>query len=414
MQKTPERAPRERDTWYFPPDIAHDLDGIPLPESVKGEILATAWEYTRTVIPNYTNWKRYVAFMRIVVMGIIAEFKGDMLDVTLGDSVLNYSLDGVLSDLFKGTPGHTAMAREYKTFLLVSGDKSSSRRTGEFFRRYVNVLAHSPTRFFRLRDTDALCRFTIATALACNDLDDVWFTEEQFDLLAEMGDTMYDAVSFFKHRSEGETNSTFAYMPADLRLAAYRQCRELLWALDAAWCTRPETACVTSFLRYFGGPLHLMMRRYRFVEEGLTIGREEDAEVVNQTRNHYKLWNRIDANLRHANEREKASLERYDAIVADSEKLLIPGLADFLEAGGDGHCDSCRYQVSYGADGEYRFGGVELCEDCRSKWRAFLLSFPERAAKVFPELAGTYKIAITSANKLESSGDGPLVLVPAA
>lgn len=82
------------------------------------------------------------------------------------------------------------MAREYKTFLLVSGDKSSGRRRGEFFRRYVNVLAQSPTQFFRMRDTDALCRFTIAVVLACNDHDDVWFTEDEFNILAEIGDIM--------------------------------------------------------------------------------------------------------------------------------------------------------------------------------------------------------------------------------
>lgn len=75
----PKRNPRVRDTWYYPPDIAHDLDGIDLPDHIKGEVLATAWEYTRTVIPHYTNWKRYVAFMRIIVMGIIAEFKGDLV-----------------------------------------------------------------------------------------------------------------------------------------------------------------------------------------------------------------------------------------------------------------------------------------------------------------------------------------------
>lgn len=61
-----------------------------------------------------------------------------------------------------------------------------------------------------MRDADALARFTIAAALACNDLDDVWLSEDQFELLTEIGDTCYDAVAFYKHRSEGETNSTFA------------------------------------------------------------------------------------------------------------------------------------------------------------------------------------------------------------
>ncbi|KAI5207180.1 hypothetical protein AUEXF2481DRAFT_43513 [Aureobasidium subglaciale EXF-2481] len=388
------RAPRERDTWYYPPDIANDLDGINLPENVKGEIFATAWEYTRTVIPHYTNWKRYVAFMRIIVMGIIAEFKGDLLDVTDGDKVLNYSLDGILSDLFTGTPGHAEMAREYKTFLLVSGDKSSGRRHGEFFRRYVNVLAESPERYFRMRDTDALCRFTIAVALACSNQDDVWFTENQFNMLAEIGDTMYDAVSFFKHRSEGETNSTFAYMPEDLRVAAYRQCREVLWALDAAWCTRPETACVTSFLRYFGGPLHMMMRRYRFVEENLTIGREEDIGVVLQTRNHYKLWNRLDAKKLRETESNSTDQQRYKDIIAQEEVLLFPGLGQTIESHGEGHCNECLYRPSYGVETTHCFGGVELCDNCRVRWRQYLLSFPERAAEAFPELVATYGRAI--------------------
>jgi hypothetical protein len=43
--------------------------------------------------------------MRIVVMGIIAEYKGDMIDVTAGGMVLNYNLSDVLEALFKGTPG---------------------------------------------------------------------------------------------------------------------------------------------------------------------------------------------------------------------------------------------------------------------------------------------------------------------
>ncbi|KAK4613080.1 Alpha-ionylideneethane synthase aba3 [Fulvia fulva] len=391
--KVLKKSSRPKDNWYYWEDVAHDLDGISLPKSVKDEILACSLEYTRTVIPHWTNRARYVAFMRIIIMGIIAEFKGDLLDVTKGDNVLNYSLDGVLSDLFTGTPDPAGMAREYKTFLLCSGDKSSGRRSGEFFRRYVNNLAHSPRRYFRMRDSDALCRFTIAVALACGDHDDVWFTNEQFDFLAELGDTMYDAVSFFKHRSEGETNSTFAYAPSDLRVAAFKQCREVLWALNAAWNDRPEMACVTSFLRYFGGPLHMMMRRYRYVEEDMTMGREEDSEIVDQTRNNYKLWNRIDASKQRDQDADSVEKKRYENIVAHGDSLLFPGLARWLEDEGEGHCDTCLYCPSYGAETTHCFGGVELCESCRPQWRDHVLSFRERAAKVFPELRPVYKRA---------------------
>lgn len=216
----------------------------------------------------------------------------------------------------------------------------------------------------------------------------------QFDIV--LTGSQYDAVSFFKHRSEGETNSTFAYAPADLRIAAYRQCREVLWALDAAWCKRPEMACVTSFLRYFGGPLHLMMRRYRFVEESMTIGREEDVNVVDQTRNHYKLWNRIDAKNLRAMETNDTDMQRYRRIIADSESLLFPKLGEFIETGGEGHCNTCMYRPSYGAENIHCFGGVKLCDDCESKWREYLLSFPERATKVFPELVATCERAVVN------------------
>ncbi|PVH90431.1 hypothetical protein DM02DRAFT_665096 [Periconia macrospinosa] len=54
-----------------------------------------------------------------------------------------------------------------------------------------------------MRDCDALARFAIATALACNNLHDCWFSEEQFTVLAEIGLILYDAVAFFKHRAEG-------------------------------------------------------------------------------------------------------------------------------------------------------------------------------------------------------------------
>lgn len=97
----PERAGH----WYYPPDLANDLKPVDLPGKVKDEIFACAWEYSRCVIPQYTNWIRYVAFMRIIVMGIVAEFAGPMVDVTAGDDILGYDLGSVLATLFKGTPG---------------------------------------------------------------------------------------------------------------------------------------------------------------------------------------------------------------------------------------------------------------------------------------------------------------------
>ncbi|PYH33917.1 ABA 3 protein [Aspergillus neoniger CBS 115656] len=347
--------------WYYPDDIAHDLDGIDLPKETRDEALACAWEYSRSVIPHYTNWKRYIAFMGIIIMGIIAEFQGTMIDVTAGSKILNLDPDEVLAELFHGTPGHLDMAREYKTFLFITSQKVSHANS-ELSRRYVNALVSSPQQWFRMRDCDALARFTIASALACNDLLDIWFTDAQYDILCEIGDTMYDAVAFYKHRSEGETNSTFAYMPEDHRIEAFHRARQVLWAIDLAMAGTPGHLAVTNFLRSFGGPIHMMMRRYRFVEEDLTVGKSETKEVINQTRLNKKLWNRR------------------------SNEFMFRGLADYLDRANNQHCPECIYREVYGAQRDHCFGGVQLCEQCRFEWGHFLGTLPERAKRAFPDL----------------------------
>jgi hypothetical protein len=366
-----------RDAWFFPRDIEDDLKDVDLSYELKAETLACAWEYTRCVIPQFKNWNRYIAFTRIIVIGIIAEFRGALVDVAAGDNILGYDLNELLDGVFAGTPGHEDMAREYRTFLLITAEKSSNRQDSDLFRRYVNALAESPKNWFRLRDCDALARFTIAAALACNDFDTVWFSEDEFQILTELGDTLYDAVAFYKHRAEGETNSTFAYAGSDIRTESYRKCREVLWALDVAWAQKPGYHCVVNFLRYFGGPIHMMMRRYRFVEENLTIGRPETEHVVTQTRQNFKLWNRIDAITKPPGE------DRYTHTIAHSDKLMFPGLARMLECSADGHCNHCHYRLAYGAENAGKFGGVQLCDSCRLKWQTYLQTFPTRAQQVF-------------------------------
>lgn len=214
---------KSRDAWYYPPDLAHDLDGVDaLSEAQKQKIHACAWEYTRSCIPRFNDWKRYVAYMRVVVMCTVADFRGDLIDIEASDNTMGYSINRVMADLFEGTVGHELMAPELKALLLITSEKSSERRHGELVRRYVEGIAQRPRTWFRMRDCDALARFSMAAALACNDMDDAarWPSDAELELLAEIGAVMYDVVAFSKHRSEGETNSTFAYVPAAVRADA--------------------------------------------------------------------------------------------------------------------------------------------------------------------------------------------------
>ncbi|KAH6858590.1 hypothetical protein B0T12DRAFT_500889 [Alternaria alternata] len=378
--------------WYYPPDIANDLKDVDLPDRVKQEIFATAWEYTRCVIPEYTNWSRYVAFMRIIVMGIIAESKGSLMDVANDDNVVGYSLTEVLDTLCGGTAGYAEMCREYRCFLLMSSQKSRHQTNTMLFRRYSVALSKSPWQFFRMRDTDALARFTIGVALVCNDLDHIWFTNDQFDIMAEIGNTMYDGISYWKHRSEGEINSTFAYVPESKRVMAYHKCREALWALDVAWARQPEMKCVINFLRYFGGPIHMIMRRYRFVEEGLTLGRPEDKRVIEQTRKHVKLWNRLDEQKK-TKKQEAESLQQYRHVLSQENTLLFNGLGEMLEKADEGLCSECSYRETYGAPQAHTFGGVVICAAHKQGWADHTESILERMVRSFPEAAETVRIS---------------------
>ncbi|MGW1373143.1 hypothetical protein ACWD6P_02545 [Streptomyces sp. NPDC002446] len=371
-----------RDSWFYPSVLDSDLQGTDLPEEIRAETRACAWEYIRCVVPEFTNWNRYVALTRIIIIGIVAEFHGGMVDIINGRQPLGYDLDELLDTLFEGTPANESMAREYRTFLVITAEKASENRNSELFRRYVNALAQSPRDWFRLRDCDALARFTMAAALTCNDLDDEWFSEEEFHILTELGDTLYDAVAYYKHRAEGETNSTFAYVGGDLRSECYRRCREVLWALDAAWAPSRARRHAVNFLRYFGGPIHMMMRRYRFTEEDLTIGRAETERVVRQTRGNFKLWYRVDAN--------DTSLPEHhlDEVASQQDRLFFPGFLTMLENAQSPRCPRCRYRTFYGAEASGRFGGVELCRECREEWRNYLMTFPDRAAQVLPITRG--------------------------
>ena len=108
------------------------------------------------------------------------------------------------------------------------------------------------------------------------------------------------------------------------------------------------------------------------------IGKAETSEVVRQTRNNFKLWNRLDVI---DGDGEAA---RYLEVISESDRLMFPGLAEMLENSDKGHCDHCRYRSSYGAKTFGQFGGVELCENCRLVWQGYVESFAARATEAFP------------------------------
>ncbi|KAG9250655.1 uncharacterized protein F5Z01DRAFT_665596 [Emericellopsis atlantica] len=382
------------DVWFFPQELRHGLNTSDLQDDVVREALATAYEYTRSVIPEWQDYDKYLAFMKTIVIAVFAEFRGDLIPQDGRSSILGYDLEGLLDTLFHGTGMRNAMSREFRAFLLMSVEKSSMRLDSELFRRYLHALADSPESWFRLRDCDALVRFTIISALSCNQYKDPAFSEEQWCLIGEIGCTLYDAVAFYKHRAEGETNSTFAYFEADARVKLFKLYRMLLWALDVEWATDASKRCILNFLRPFGGPLHMMTRRYRFVEDDLMIGKPETEVVVDLTRGHFKLWNRVEET---ADETvaQLTSDERYAGFIAQSGKLMFDGFCDLLQRNGSRDCANCRLRPPGTSRAIHQFGGIQLCRQCKEDWGLYMDAFPARVAAAFPEMKDAIAKAVT-------------------
>ncbi|KAF8207417.1 hypothetical protein K438DRAFT_1962341 [Mycena galopus ATCC 62051] len=270
----PSPVPPGTDTWYYPPDLADDMKDVHyISADVKAQLLTSAWEAVRSGTPHYTNWERYLAFVRIYIVAFFCDFSGQAVDLLASDKILGYSVSALLDILFEDMPQSVreSMQREVRCALFFQAEKSSNRRNGELFRRYANSLAQSPRQWFRMRSCDGMARFSMMAALACNDILDVFFSEEQWEVLGEIVWTMYDAVAFYKHRSEGEVCNTFAYMP-EMRIKSFWLCREVLWALDTAWAREASLIPVLNNLRLLGGTVHMMMRRYTFVEDQLSSG----------------------------------------------------------------------------------------------------------------------------------------------
>lgn len=310
-------------------------------------------------------------------VAIVAEYDGYLVDVLEDSRTLGYDLDEQFDILFDSSSIRDDMGREFRASILFSTEKASQRRGSELYRRYANALAYSPADYLRIRDCDGLFRFYTAAAIACNDRDN-WLTESENRVLMEFPGTLYDATAFYKHRAEGEVCNLFAYVDADLRASIFQTYREVLWALDTTWGRIPDRRWAINFVRLVGGPVHMMMRRYRFVEDGMMVGRPETAHVVDETRRNVKLWYRSDPSTGTTVD------ERYDAVMAKRDRVLFDGLAAMLERPDEEQCTDCRRRQFYGTGDLEAFSGVELCGSCRHRWSNWMTTIAERAADVLP------------------------------
>ena len=122
-------------------------------------------------------------------------------------------------------------------------------------------------------------------------------------------------------------------------------------------------------------------RRYRFVEDGLMIGRPETEEVVDLTRKSVKLWNRVEDVVP-----QPVGVERYADVVARSGELFLPEFCDLLQKSDGKHCARCSHVGSDSLKTIRQFGGVRLCDECKRMWKSHMRSLTKRFVAAFPEL----------------------------
>lgn len=147
---------------------------------------------------------------------------------------------------------------------------------------------------------------------------------------------------------------------------------------------------VTNFLRMFGGPIHMTMRRYRFVEEGLTLGKRETEHVIDQTRKSHKLWNRVEEQQA-ASIEDDESLNHYRHVLRNKYQLFFAGLAEMLEKKVEKPCAECYYRDTYRTTEAYTFRGTPLCKQCQEKWRVYIWDLHARIRRSFPEIGDTLR-----------------------
>lgn len=100
------QIPKISERWYYPKEIENDLKDIDLSENFIAQTLTCAWEYTRSIIPYFTNWDRDIAFIRLMVIAVVTDFRGDLVDVAESDILLGYNVKDLFDILFGGTAGH--------------------------------------------------------------------------------------------------------------------------------------------------------------------------------------------------------------------------------------------------------------------------------------------------------------------
>ncbi|MGH3854183.1 MAG: hypothetical protein ACRDR6_11945 [Pseudonocardiaceae bacterium] len=213
------------------------------------------------------------------------------------------------------------MSQEFTSSILFTAEKSRDVES-DLLHRYIDTLALSPADYFRMRDCDELARFYIASAMACNGVTD-WLTEEEYQAVGELAFTMYDGVTFYKHRTEGEIANLYAYCGQDLefRIEAYQRARAALWEMETTWGGTVRGRCVINLSKQMS-MIHISMRRYRFVEDGLRLGNPETSAVVADARNGVKLWYRNDADPG-----QQVSAERYADVLVEALERPVENLS---------------------------------------------------------------------------------------
>ncbi len=375
-QHTLPSASRPPDEWFYPKDLTYDLISTPLLYDVRQEIFTCAWEYVRCALPQFTNRTRYLAFTRIVIITVVAEFRGDLIDIVDNDrNILGYNLEVLLATVFSGLNPNVCrdLGCEIRNHLLMSCEKTDNRRTtSELFRRYANTPAIPPMHNFRLRDCGVLVRFTIAAALACNDLEYCYvaLSEHQLQIFGELGVVLYDGITYNKHhRAGGQVNRTFAFsdFEANHQVHIHREYRKVLSAMDVSVGHSTPFRCVANFLRFLE-----RSSTSRAAEADQNIDQCYDTEVL------------VTETLK--------DLQRYQEIMSQSHRLTFLGFNAIIDNRDKEQCMDCSNRDSQDTQVMQDIAGKHTCENCEGRWRRWLDGFPRRAVNAFPGLGSILRL----------------------
>ena len=81
------------DKWFYPDELEIHLEPYGVQREKIAEIITQSWELNRCIVPEFSNWDRYMALTRLGVIAYVADYTGRAIDVVDDGPWIGYDIE---------------------------------------------------------------------------------------------------------------------------------------------------------------------------------------------------------------------------------------------------------------------------------------------------------------------------------